>query len=261
MRADAAPVSSRSLRTALPWYAGLLLLAALTWSVTLTWAGPMGAGPGTMGLSLVAFLPVWVVMMAAMMFPSVAPMAVLWIRTVAARPTILERVVGVVSFLGGYLLAWLAFGVVVYAALAGVDWLVLDHPDPGRWIGAAVFAAAGAYQLTGLKEACLSHCRTPVGALFAYAGFSGRARDLRVGLHHGSYCVGCCWGLMIVLVAVGAMNVPVMVGLTGVVLLEKCWRHGPAFSRVFGVALLAMAVLAPFAPALLPGLSPGQTPM
>ncbi len=261
MRADPAPASSRSLRTALPWYAGLLLLVALAWSATLAWAGPMGAGQGTMGLSLVAFLPVWVVMMAAMMFPSVAPMAFLWIRTVAARPTVPGRVVGVASFLGGYLMAWLAFGVVVYAALAGVDRLVLDDPGHGRWIGAAVFAAAGAYQLTGLKEACLSHCRTPVGALFAYAGFRGRARDLRVGLHHGSYCVGCCWGLMIVLVALGAMNVPVMVALTGVVLLEKCWRHGPAFSRVFSVALLVMAVLAPVVPALLPGVSPGPMPM
>lgn len=214
----------------------------------------MGVGPGTMGLSLGGFLVVWVVMMAAMMFPSVAPMAIVWIRSVEARPTTRERAAGVASFLGGYLLAWTGFGIAVYVLLLGAGRLAEDAPDVARWTGAAIFAVAGVYQLTPLKRACLRHCRTPVGSLFHYASYTGPARDLRVGLHHGSYCVGCCWGLMVVLVAVGAMNVPAMVALAGVILIEKVWRHGPAFSRAVGIGLLVLAALVPFAPSLLPGL-------
>ena len=238
----------------LPWWVGLCLLAALAWVVTIAWAGPMGVGPGTMGLSLSGFLVVWVVMMAAMMFPSVAPMAIIWIRSVAARPTRRERVAGVTSFLAGYLLAWAAFGVVVFVLLRGADRLVMEAPDVARWTGAAIFAVAGIYQLTPLKGGCLRHCRTPIGSLIHYASCSGRARDLRVGVHHGAYCVGCCWGLMIVLVAVGAMNIPAMVALAGVIFIEKVWRHGAGFSKAVGVALLVLAALVPFVDALLPGL-------
>ncbi len=254
MRAESGPPLEVSLRQLLPWWIGLCLIAALGWVVTITWAGPMGAGPGTMGLSLAVFLLVWVVMMAAMMFPSVAPMAIVWIRSVAARPTTHERVVGIASFLAGYLFAWATFGVGVYAVLVMAGNLADGAPDAARWVGAGIFAVAGVYQLTPLKGACLRHCRTPVGSLFHYASYKGPVRDLRVGIHHGLYCVGCCWGLMIVLVAVGAMNVPAMVSLAGVILIEKVWRYGPAFSRSVGVLLLLVAALAPFIPSLLPGL-------
>jgi len=132
-------------------------------------------------------------------------------------------------------------------------------PDAARLVGAAIFAVAGVYQLTPQKGACLRHCRTPLGSLFHYASYQGAARDFRVGIHHGLYCVGCCWGLMIVLVAVGAMNVPAMVALAGVILIEKVWRHGPAFSRSVGVLLLLVAALAPFISSLLPRLR--STPM
>lgn len=254
MRAEARASLEVPLRQLLPWWIGLCLIAALGWVVTITWAGPMGAGPGTMGLSLTAFLSVWLVMMAAMMFPSVAPMAIVWIRSVAARATTHERVAGITSFLAGYLLAWTAFGVGVYAVLAAAGQLAEGAPDAARWAGAAIFAVAGVYQLTPLKSACLSHCRTPVGSLFHYASYKGSGRDLRVGIHHGLYCVGCCWGLMIIMVAVGAMNAQAMVFLAGVILIEKVWRHGPAFSRSVGVVLLVVAALVPFIPALLPGL-------
>ncbi len=254
MKADPRPPLGIPLRQLIPWWVGLCLIAALAWVVTLTWAGPMGAGPGTMGLSLIGFLPVWVVMMAAMMFPSVAPMAIVWIRSVAARATTRERVVGIASFLAGYLFVWSTFGIAVYVVLVGVGRLAEGAPGTARWVGAAAFALAGVYQLTPLKGACLRHCRTPVGSLFHYASYQGRGRDLRVGTHHGLYCVGCCWGLMIVVVAVGAMNLPAMVAIAGVILIEKVWRHGPAFSRTVGVSLLVLAALAPFIPPLLPGL-------
>ena len=163
---EADPPLGISLSQLLPWWIGLCLIAALAWVATITWVGPMGVGAGTMGLSLTAFLLVWLVMMAAMMFPSVAPMAVVWIRSVAARPTTRERVVGIASFLAGYLLAWETFGVAVYAVLLGAGRLAEGAPDAARWAGAAIFAVAGVYQLTPLKGACLRHCRTPVGSLF-----------------------------------------------------------------------------------------------
>jgi predicted metal-binding membrane protein len=220
----------------------------------------MGVGPGTMGLTLLAFLALWVVMMAAMMFPSVAPMAVVWIRSVSARASRRERVGGVAMFLAGYLVAWAAFGLVAYGALLLTGRLVDASPTAAKWVGVAIFAAAGIYQLTPLKEVCLKHCRSPVGSLFHYANFRGPARDLRVGLHHGAFCVACCWGLMIILIAVGTMNVTVMVALAVVIFIEKVWKYGRRFATAIGVLLLAAAVMAIWVPWLLPGLRMASMP-
>ena len=193
-------------------------------------------------------------MMTAMMFPSVAPMALLWIRSVSARSRTRDRVAGIALFLAGYLCAWTAFGAVVYISLVGTDKLANDSPGAARWVGVAIFAIAGIYQLTPLKRACLRRCRTPFGSIFHYASYRGPARDIRVGMHHGLYCVSCCWGLMIVLVAVGAMNIPVMIALAGVIFIEKVWRHGQLVSRFVGLSLLVLAILAALVPSLLPGL-------
>jgi predicted metal-binding membrane protein len=231
-------------------------MAALAWAVTVIQARGMGVGPGTMGLSLAAFLALWVVMMTAMMFPSVAPMVVVWVRSVSARPTRGARVTGVAEFLCGYLVAWAAFGLLAYGVLIAVDRLVDGSPTTAKWVGAGIFLLAGVYQLTPLKGACLRHCRSPIGSLFHYASFKGPARDLRVGTHHGLYCVGCCWGLMIVLVAVGTMNIAVMAALAAVILIEKIWRYGRPFATAVGVTLIVLAVSALFVPRLLPGLSP-----
>ena len=248
------------LRQLLPWWIGLTLLAALAWVVTVQQADGMGVGPGTMGLTLIAFIALWVVMMAAMMFPSVAPMAVVWIRSVSARKTGMQRVAGVTEFLCGYMVAWAAFGLLAYGALLLSGRLVDASPTTARWVGAAIFAVAGIYQLTPLKDMCLRHCRSPVGSLFHYASFHGPARDLRVGMHHGAYCVGCCWGLMIVLIAVGAMNVAVMAALAVVILIEKVWIHGRGFATAVGVTLLVAAVLALWVPSMLPGLQAHPMP-
>ena len=207
-----------------------------------------------MGLSLIAFLALWVVMMAAMMFPSVAPMAVVWIRSVSARATGRERLSGVALFLTGYLIAWAAFGLLAYGALLLTGRLVDVSPTAAKWVGVAIFAAAGIYQMTPLKGVCLKHCRSPVGSLFHYASFRGPARDLRVGIHHGAYCVACCWGLMIILIAVGTMNVAVMVALAAVIFIEKVWKYGRQFATAVGLLLLGIALLAVWVPWLLPGL-------
>ena len=239
-----------------PAWAALVVLAALGWVVTVQQARGMGVGPGTMGLAFPAFVTLWVVMMAAMMFPSVAPIAIMWSRTIVARYTGATRAWRIGTFVTGYLVAWAGYGVIAFVALLGAERLVQEAPEAAHWLGVGIFVVAGAYQLTPLKDACLRHCRSPMMSLLHYASFKGAARDLRVGLHHGAYCVGCCWGLMLVLVAVGVMNVPAMIALAVVIFLEKLWKRGWLLTRAVGVAFLLIAVTAAFNPSLLPALRP-----
>jgi predicted metal-binding membrane protein len=244
---------------AVPWI-GVGALAAVAWAVTLVLARNMGNGPGTMGLALLPFLGLWVVMMSAMMLPSVAPVAVLWSRLIGGASAGFRRVVRMSLFLSGYLLVWLAIGAVAFAALAGADRLLMASPTAAKWLGVAIFITAGIYQLTPWKDWCLRRCRSPIGALMYYIGFKGRSRDARVGLHHGATCAGCCWGLMILLIAVGVMNMTVMAALTVVVFAEKLWRHGKPFGQAVGVLLVAIGVLAFWFPWLLPGLRVSAMP-
>jgi predicted metal-binding membrane protein len=237
-----------------PAWAALLALALLAWAVTIAQARGMGIGPGTMGMALPLFIAMWVAMMAAMMFPSVAPIAIMWSKVIRGKSTGWARIARMTSFLAGYLVTWSGFGLLAFAALLGTEWLVDVLPKAANWLGVSIFVVAGIYQLTPLKDACLRHCRSPMSALLHYSNFKGPWRDLRVGVHHGLYCVGCCWGLMLVLVAVGVMNVAAMAVLATVIFLEKLWRRGSGLSRLVGVAFLAIAVLAPFYPWLLPGL-------
>jgi predicted metal-binding membrane protein len=229
-------------------------LAAAAWAATIMLARAMGNGPGTMGLGLLPFLGLWVVMMAAMMLPSVTPVAVLWTRLIVSVPARRARAARMVMFLGGYLLAWAVAGVIAFAALAGAGRLLAASPAAGRWLGVGIFITAGVYQVTPWKDWCLRRCRSPIGALMYYLGFRGRGRDLRVGFHHGATCAGCCWGLMIVLIAVGVMNVAVMAALAVVIFAEKLWRYGKPFAQATGVVLVAIGVLASWFPWLLPGL-------
>jgi predicted metal-binding membrane protein len=238
---------------ALPWIA-VAALAAAAWAVTVMQARNMGNGPGTMGLALLPFLGLWLLMMAAMMLPSVAPVAVLWTRLISGVSTGPGRVARMSLFLSGYLLAWAACGAIAFAALTGTGRLLAASPAAAKWLGVAIFITAGIYQLTPWKEWCLRRCRSPIGALMYYSGFKGRGRDVRVGLHHGATCVGCCWGMMILLIAVGVMNVAVMAALAVVIFAEKLWRHGKPFGRAAGVLLVAVGVLAIWFPWLLPGL-------
>ena len=244
---------------AVPWIA-VAAIAAVAWAATITLAGHMGNGPGTMGLALLPFLGLWVVMMAAMMLPSVAPVAVLWTRLISGVSAGTGRALRMSAFLAGYLLAWAAVGAVAFAALAGTGRLLTASPVAAKWLGVAIFIGAGVHQLTPWKDWCLRRCRSPVGALMYYLGFQGRSRDVRVGLHHGATCAGCCWGLMIVLIAVGVMNVAVMAALAMVILMEKLWRYGKPFGQAAGVVLVAIGVLAIWFPWLLAGLHVSAMP-
>jgi predicted metal-binding membrane protein len=227
----------------------LLIVAAGAWAATIVLARGMAGMTGTMGLGLAVFVPIWTLMMAAMMLPSVAPAASLYARTVQGNRT--ARIAGLVA---GYLGVWAAAGLPAYGLAWLAGWLTGKHPSAAHVLAVAIFAVCGLYQLSSLKDRCLTHCRSPLGLLLHYGSYRGRFRDLRVGAHHGAYCLGCCWGLMVILVAVGVMNIVVMVGLAALVLIEKVWARGPAAGRLAGAAALALAVATIWLPWLAPGL-------
>jgi predicted metal-binding membrane protein len=198
----------------------------------------MGMMTSVGGLSLPTFVGIWTLMMAAMMLPGVAPVASLYARMVRSN-----RWWRLVLFAFGYLLIWAAtslpaFGVV----LAGAN-LARIQPFTAQVASSAIFVLAGAYQLSPLKRRCLEHCRSPLALLLHYGSYAGRLRDLRVGLHHAAYCVGCCFGLMLVLIGLGAMNLVAMLVLVGVILLEKYWTRGVALSRLTALAAFGLAML------------------
>jgi predicted metal-binding membrane protein len=227
----------------------LLFLAAAAWAATLVLARGMAGMTGTMGYGVGAFVAVWTLMMAAMMLPSVAPVASLYARSVRT-----SRTARLSALVAGYLVIWAAAGVPAYALAWLTSWLDSHHPTAAHVAAIAVFAGCGVYQLTGLKDRCLAHCRSPFGLLLRYGSFRGRTRDLRVGAHHGAYCLGCCWALMLVLIAVGVMNIVAMVALAVFILVEKVSPRGELITRLAGVAALGLAVATIWLPWLAPGL-------
>ncbi len=229
--------------------AALLALAAVAWAATLAIARGMTGMTGTMGLSFLLFVAVWTLMMAAMMLPSVAPTASMYARSMGARRPM--RLTGLII---GYLAVWAAAALPAYGLARLASSLDGSHPGAAHWLAVAIFAGCGAYQLTNLKDRCLAHCRSPFGLLLRYGSFRGRSRDLRVGAHHGAYCLGCCWALMALLIAVGVMNILAMVGLAAFILVEKAWARGPAAGRLAGIAALGLAAATIWLPWLAPGL-------
>jgi predicted metal-binding membrane protein len=240
---------------------GIGALALLCWLVTIQLTRGMGVAPGTMGMSFGFFMGMWVAMMAAMMLPSQAPMAMLWTRAIAQSPTVARRTTRTFGFLSGYVMAWAIYGLLAFGLVVALDRFLAGNPGAGRWLAAAIFALAGLYQLTPLKDVCLRTCRTPLGLFLKYGSYRGSAVDFRVGLHHGMYCVGCCWALMVVLIGVGVMNLLAMVVLAAVILAEKLWRYGEVAARVVGVGFLVLAVLAALGIWLPAGLSAPMAPM
>jgi predicted metal-binding membrane protein len=231
----------------------LVTLAVVAWAATIAWANrrEMSAMPGTMGLGLAEFVAMWSLMMAAMMLPSVWPFVAVYERTIRVH-----RVARLGALAGGYLMAWALAGVAAF----GVAWvfgeLAADRPGLARAVAVAAFAALGIYQLTPLKFRCLSHCRSPLAHLLHYTSFKGPLRDLRAGIEHGLFCLGCCWALMLVLIAFGVMNLPAMIAVAVIIGVEKVWRFGEAFARVVGVSALVYGALVGIEPSLAPGLDP-----
>lgn len=220
--------------------AGLLLvaMAGWWWSARMT-GGDMGGMSATMSLG--GFVLAWAAMMAAMMLPAVLPVVKLY-----ARAAEKGRAAPVGFFVAGYLALWTVLALPGYLA-----WRTLEAPLAegqawaGRLAGATLLAAA-LWQLTPLKSVCLRHCRSPIGFFLRFGGRIRRpAGALRMGLTHGAFCLGCCWALFAVLVALGTMNLLWMALLTALIVLEKNAPHGEriASAAAFGLALLGAVLL------------------
>jgi predicted metal-binding membrane protein len=229
----------------------LLVGAAIAWVGVVIVAHHMGPMPGTMGLGIGTFVAVWALMMAAMMLPSVTPFASLYTRTFTDYRG--RRLLALVL---GYLLVWSIAAIPAYGLAWLADRLVSGHPVGATALATAIFAACGVYQLTSLKDRCLTRCRSPLGFVLRFGSYRGRSRDLRAGLYHGAFCLACCWGLMALLVAFGLMNLVAMVVLGAIVVVEKTGPWGQGFSRALGVVALVLAVVVIFQPHLAPGLQP-----
>ena len=241
-------------RPALRWSPStiaLLALAALAWVGVIAYARDMGNGPGSMGLSLREFLPMWAGMMAAMMLPAVAPVATLYARTITTN-----RTPRLALFVAGYLVAWSLAGLPAYYVLRIVDHYVSDSETALRNIAAITLAIAGLYQLSPLKSRCLRHCRSPLAQLLHYGNVKGPLRDLKVATHHALYCLGCCWALMALFIAFGVMNVWAMVGLAAMVLGEKVLPSGELVGKVAGVVFVITAGLVIASPSVADALVP-----
>ncbi len=217
----------------------------------------MDAGPGTDLGGLGWFLGIWVTMMAAMMLPSVSPMVLAYARVGRARPTSAPTAV----FVGGYFAAWTAYGLFAYGVFRlvdAVDMGALAWDRAGPYVAGGAILAAGLYQLTPIKDVCLRHCRTPVHFL-AHGWRDGAVGAFRMGFTHGLYCVGCCWGLMIVLFSLGVMSLVWMAAIAGVIFAEKVFPFGERLTRVTAVAFVALGIWIAFWPGSVPGLTdPGE---
>jgi predicted metal-binding membrane protein len=234
----------------------LLALAALAWGV-LIWQAPMMSSQAmglTMGLSAGLFIAIWAVMMVAMMFPAAAPMIVMFGTVYASKRAQQQPYVPTWIFVSGYLLVWILPGVVIYVLAVQVEnltgksmWLMQN----GTRISGSLLVLAGLYQLSPLKNACLSKCRTPLQFLLT-SWHDGHGGAFRMGVEHGAFCLGCCWLLFVILIPLGLMNLPVMALVTALIFAEKALPVGRQISLIAGVGLIAYGALVVVVPAALP---------
>ena len=238
--------------------AALLAVAALGWVWTAHEMNGMDAGPWTSLGSLGWFIGVWVVMMTAMMFPSVAPTIALYAKMTKDSSRLSPWL-----FAGGYLLTWAVAGLVAYVVGVVVTRIfgdTLSWANDGRVIAGATLLVAGGYQLTPLKDVCLAKCHSPLGTLLG-SWRDGPTGSVRMGVRNGAWCVGCCWALMASLFALGVMSVTWMAIMAGVIAVEKVlpWRRSLAYAT--SGLLLGLGVLLLVAPGAVPGLTvpSGQT--
>jgi predicted metal-binding membrane protein len=237
----------------------LFVLAVLAWWFTVDRMRGMDAGPGTDLGTLGWFLGIWLVMMAAMMFPSVSPTVALYSRMTKKRSPVAPLV-----FASGYLLTWtaaglLAFGVSELGGRLFGDTLSWDRT--GRWVAGGIVLTAAVYELTPLKTVCLTKCRSPLGFLLS-SWRNGFAGALGMGAKHGAWCVGCCWALMASLFALGVMSIAAMAFVAGLIAAEKTLPWGRAVTYGTAAILLTLGVLIVAAPEAIPGLTiPGEDTM
>ncbi len=239
--------------------------ALVAWIVTVARMRGMDGGPGTDLGGLGWYLGIWVTMMAAMMLPSVAPMVLFFARV--SRDRSQRRAAELVPtwiFVGGYLAAWTAYGAVAYGLFraieaVGASFLAWDRAGP--YVAGGAIVAAGVYQVTPLKRICLRHCRSPMHFLLGGHWRDGRLGAVRMGAVHGAYCVGCCWGLMVILFALGVMSLTWMVAVAAVIFAEKVLPFGERLSASFTLCFVAVGIWVAAAPGSVPGLTqPDRAP-
>jgi predicted metal-binding membrane protein len=237
----------------------LFVLAAAAWWLTVDRMRGMDDGPGTDLGTLGWFLGVWVVMMTAMMFPSVSPTVALYSRMTRSRARLAPLV-----FTSGYLLTWTAAGVLAFG-ISGLGGSLLGDElswnSGGRWVAGGILVVAALYELTPFKDVCLGKCRSPLGFLLGSwrGGLSGA---VRMGARHGAWCVGCCWALMAGLFALGVMSIAWMAFVAALIGAEKTLPWGRAVTYGAAAILLVLGALLVAAPEAIPGLTiPGGDSM
>jgi predicted metal-binding membrane protein len=228
----------------------LVLVPAISWTWIVIMArdmyGPMtGASAWMMTLHwdlrhLLLLWAMWTVMMTGMMLPSAAPLVLLYGAAArrSASPTAARYTYALAA---GYLAAWTTFSLGATALQRGLASLLLLSPmmeAANSRVSAALLIVAGIYQWTPLKDVCLRACQSPVGFLIGRWRNGGHGA-FYMGLEHGSYCVGCCWALMLLLFAGGVMNVVVIILLTAFVALEKLVPLGRLGARISGACIVA----------------------
>jgi predicted metal-binding membrane protein len=243
--------------------ATLLVLSVIGWLVTDSRMDGMDAGPGTDPGALGFYVTAWVVMMAAMMFPSIAPMVLTYRRIQSRRLEAGKGRPGATSlFVAGYLISWTAFGLAAYGlfelfrsqSIDGLSW-----NSGGRYIAGGVVFAAAIYQLTPAKDACLTRCRSPIDFVLGHwrGGYGGA---LRMGVEHGAWCVGCCWALMAALFALGVMSVGWMVFVAALIAIEKLFPLKAIANRSIAGLLAVLGLAVAFFPGQVPGLTLPDSP-
>ena len=233
--------------------AALTAIAAVCWIYTYRQVGvmadmaeiamPVGFGPWT-AEDFALNIAIWWVMMLGMMVPSAAAMVLVFAAINRAKRSRGPTVAPISIFTAGYAIAWGIFGLAATFTEWGLEQAALISPETQRVspvLGAAIVIAAGLYQLTPLKYACLAKCRSPFDFVLNHWR-DGTAGALRMGLEHGWYCLACCWLLMALLFAVGVMNLLWMGALTGFVLIEKLFPAGQWIARAGGFFMLALGV-------------------
>ena len=233
----------------------LMALAVAAWAV-LVWqhrdvSMDVTMASSTTGLRAMLFLTIWVVMMVAMMFPTAAPMILAFHRAEIGKRRPDDAFVSTWAFVTAYLFVWTLAGIAAYAAAAATEITAIRNtlgPTSVAQFGGTILIAAGMYQLTPLKEACLSECRTPINMTSWYREKAGA---FRIGLLHGAYCVGCYWLLFAILFPLG-MSIGAMTVVTLIILAEKTLPRPALVSYAIGAVLVLYGALVIASPQLLP---------
>jgi predicted metal-binding membrane protein len=236
--------------------AGVLGVALVCWIVALHQMDGMDMGPGTDPGTFWFFLGAWVTMMAAMMLPSTLPMVLFFQRIGAARRAEGSEAVSTGVFVLAYLAVWALFGVAafgLYRAVRGLDLGFLAWDRQGPIVAGATVAAAGIYELTPLKWACLRRCRSPLQFLLG-RWKPGTRGAVAMGTEHGAWCAGCCWGLMVILFALGVMSLTWMLVVAGVIFAQKVLPWGQRVQWALAAGLVGLGVWIAVDPGSVPGL-------